>query len=129
MQLFNHTDYACAAWHQNFNKKYKNKLQVLQNKCIHFCLQLDNRQHIGTENFDKINWLPIDERFKQCLSKSVFKFSEMYPKYINKIYKTTNQNNTATRSSSLKLFQPLRTTPGSEIFVVFRAFYLEWFSK
>ena len=53
----------------------------------------------------------------------------MCPKYINKIYKTTNQNNTATRSSSLKLFQPLRTTAESEIFVVFRAFYLEWFSK
>ena len=32
--------------------------------------------------------------------------SEMCPKYMNKIYKTTDQNNTATRNSSLKLFQP-----------------------
>ena len=28
---------------------------------------------------------------------------------MNEIYTTTNQNNTVTRNSSLKLFQPLRT--------------------
>ena len=33
----------------------------------------------------------------------------MCPKYMNEIYKTTNQNNTITRNSSLKLFQLLRT--------------------
>ena len=75
-----HFDYTCAAWYPNLNKKYKNKLQFLQNKFIRFCLQLNNREHIGTEHFDKINWLPIDRRFKQCLSESVFKFfSEMCP--------------------------------------------------
>ena len=84
-------------------------MQVLQNKGIHFCLQLDNREHIGTEYFDKINWLPIDQKFKRCLSTSVFKFSEMCPQYMNEIYKTTNQNNSVTRNSSLKLFRPLRT--------------------
>ena len=31
-----HFDYACAAWYPNLNKKYKNKLQVLRNKCIRF---------------------------------------------------------------------------------------------
>ena len=105
-----HFDYTCGAWYPNLNKKYNNKLQVLKNNCIRFCLQLGNRQHIGTEHLDKINELPIDQRFKQCLSTSVFKFfSEMCPQYMNKIYRTTNQNNAATRNSSLKLFQPLRT--------------------
>ena len=105
-----HFDYACAVWYPNLNKKYKNKLQVLQNNCIRFCLQLDNIEHIGTEHFDKISCLPIEQRFKQCLSTSVFKFfSEMCPQYMNEIYQTTNQNNTVTRNSSLKLFQPLRT--------------------
>ena len=33
----------------------------------------------------------------------------MCPQYIHKIYRTTNQNNTVTRDSSLKLFQSLRT--------------------
>ena len=78
-----HFDYACAAWYPNLNKKYKNKLQVLQNKCIRFCLQLDNIQHIGTEYFDKISWLRIDQIFKQCLSTSIFNFfSEMRPHYM-----------------------------------------------
>ena len=33
----------------------------------------------------------------------------MCPQYINKIYRKANQNNAATRISSLKLFQRLRT--------------------
>ena len=33
----------------------------------------------------------------------------MCPKCRNEVYKTTNQNNTVTRNSSLKLFQPLMT--------------------
>ena len=83
-------------------KKYKNKLEVLQNKCIRFCVQLGNIEHIRTEYFDKISWLPMDQRFKQCLSISEFKFfSEMCPQYMNEIYSTV------TRNSSLKLFQPL----------------------
>ena len=85
-----HFDYACAAWYPNPNKKYKNKLQILQNKCISFCLQLDNIQHIGTKHFDKISWFPIDQRFKQWLSTSVFKFfCEMCRQYMNEIYRTT----------------------------------------
>ena len=125
-----HFDYACAAWYPNLSKKYKNKLQVLQNKCIRFCLQLDNREHIGTEHFDKINRLPIDQRFKQCLSTSIFKFfSEMCPQYVNEIYTRTNQNDTVTRNSFIKLFQPLRTKAESEMFVVFRASYFEWFAR
>ena len=125
-----HFDYACAAWYPNLNKKYKNKFQVLQNKCIRFCLQLDNIQHIGTEHFDKINWLPTDQRFQQYLSTNIFKFfSEMCPQYMNEIYRTTNQNNNVTRNSSLKLFEPLRTKAESEMFVVFRVCYLEWFTR
>ena len=100
-----HFGYAYAAWYPNLNKKYENKLQVLQNKCIYSCLQLDNIQHIGTEHFRKIRWLPIiNQRFKQCLCTSVFKFfSEMYPQFMNGIYRTTNQKNTVTRNSSLVL--------------------------
>ena len=85
-------------------------MQLLQNNNIRFCLQLDKRQHIGTENFDKFIWLPIDQRFKQCLSTSVFKFvSEMCPQYMNEIYTTTNENNTVPRNCPLKLFQLLRS--------------------
>ena len=71
-----HFDYACAAWYPNLNKKYKNKLQVLQNKCIYFCLQLDNIQYIGTKHFDKISWLPIDQRFKQVFLQAFLNSSQ-----------------------------------------------------
>ena len=75
-----HFDCTCVIRYPNLDKEYKNKLQVLQNKCICFCLQLNKRENIRAEHFDKINWLPIDQRFKQCLSTSIFKFfPEMYP--------------------------------------------------
>ena len=33
-----HFDYACSAWYPNLNNRLKLKLQILQNKCIRFCL-------------------------------------------------------------------------------------------
>ena len=38
-----HFDYACSVWYRNLYKKVKTKLQSLQNKCVYFCLQLDNK--------------------------------------------------------------------------------------
>ena len=88
-----HFDYACVAWYPNLNKKCRNKLQVLWNKCIRFWLKMNNREHIGAEHFDKTNWLPKYQRFKQCSSISFFKLSsEMCPQYMNEIYEITNQN-------------------------------------
>ena len=34
-----HFDYACSVWYPNLNKKFKTKLQTLQNKCGCFCLK------------------------------------------------------------------------------------------
>ena len=68
--------------------------------------QRTHRHRTFWQDFDSLR---IDQRFKQCLSSSVFKFcSEMCPQYMNEIYTTTNQNNTITRHSFLKFFQPLR---------------------
>ena len=69
-----HFDYACSAWYPNLNKRLKSKLQILQNKCIRFCLNLNNRAHIGQKEFEKINWLPVNDRFKQVISSMSFKF-------------------------------------------------------
>ena len=43
------------------------ELQTVQNKCIRYSPQLDNRSHIGMEDFEKINWLPVSKRFNQYL--------------------------------------------------------------
>ena len=50
-----HLDYACSAWYPNLNKKFKSKLQTVQNRCIRYGLQLDNRSYIGKKDFEKIN--------------------------------------------------------------------------
>ncbi len=59
-----HFDFAVSAWFPNLNKKLLSKLQICQNKCIRFCLYMDNRDHIGKREFKKINWLPVQERFE-----------------------------------------------------------------
>ena len=62
-----HFDFACLAWYTNLKKILKKKMQTCQNKCIRFCLNMGNRDHIGVQEFKKINWLPTRERFEQCL--------------------------------------------------------------
>ena len=106
-----HFDYACSAWYPNLNKRLKSKLQILQNKCIRFCLNLNNRAHIGQKEFEKINWLPINDHFKQVISSMSFKFcNNTSPPYMNDVFKPAGQPSTTTRASLLKLNQPLRRT-------------------
>ena len=69
-----HFDYACSAWCPNLNKKFKSKLQAIQNKCIRYCIWLDNRSHIGMKDFEKTNWLPVSKRLNQYLRFNDFKF-------------------------------------------------------
>ena len=107
-----HFDYACSAWYPNLNNRLKSKLQILQNKCIRFCLNLDSKAHIGLTKFDKINWLPISDRFEQCISLMTLKdfkyFNYLSPLYMNDVFKLADQNTTATGTSLCKLSQPLR---------------------
>ena len=47
------------------------KIQVTQNKCIHFCLKLNSRQHIGAKEFNEIKRLPTKERVEQRITTEV----------------------------------------------------------
>ena len=69
-----HFDYACSACYPNLNKNLTKKMQTAQNKCIRFSFGLENRSHVGINEFKTINWLPIQNRYGQCVSVSVFKF-------------------------------------------------------
>ena len=40
-------DYGSSAWYPNLNNRLDSKLQILQNKGIRFCLNLNSRAHIG----------------------------------------------------------------------------------
>ena len=51
-----HFGYACRAWYPYLNQKTKVKIQIMQNKCMHFCFKLDKMHHISEEEFRLINW-------------------------------------------------------------------------
>ena len=50
-----HFDYASSAWYPNLTQKMKNKIQITQNKCIRYCLQLDKMTHISKNEFETLN--------------------------------------------------------------------------
>ena len=104
-----HFDYACSACYINLNKKLESKLQTVQNRSIRYCLQLDNRNHIGVKHFEQINWLLISERFNQYLCSTAFKFLRKLSRYIFMIY-TDSLVKIKQRSSVLKLKYSLKNT-------------------
>ena len=55
-----HFDYTCSTWNPNLNAKLKRKLQIMQSKCIRFCLKLD----ISEEHFKTIGCLWIKDYSK-----------------------------------------------------------------
>ena len=106
-----HFDYACSAWYPNLSKKLKNRIQTSQNKCIRFCLQLDKMLHISRKEFVTINWLPIKERYNQCVNSIVFKyFDNQCPHYLNEVVLKAPESRSLLRNSYQKLQQPFRKT-------------------
>lgn len=61
-------DYTCLG------KRWKSKLQIPRNKCIRFCLNLNNMAHIWRDEFKKINWVPVNNYFKQLVSSMSCEF-------------------------------------------------------
>ena len=79
------------------------------------CKFLNNRAHIGRNEFKQITWLPVNDRFKQIVSSMLFQFcNNASPPYMNNVFKPAGQPNTITRGSLLKLNQPLRRTNHSQ---------------
>ena len=89
-----HFDYASSAWYTNLNKGIKQKLQVMQNKCIRFCLKKNSRAHIGVDDFIAINWLPVGYRANQIISSLVYKFcNKQGPAYMGNVFSLANRSN------------------------------------
>ena len=105
-----HFDYACSAWYPNLTNNLTKKIQISQNKCIRFCLGIDNRTHIGVNEFKTINWLPVQNRYEQCVALNAYKFCKgMGPAYMSDTYSLV-ENLQTTRRSILKLKLPLKKT-------------------
>ena len=106
-----HFHYACSAWYPNLTQKLKKKLQVMQNKCIHFCLQLDKMSIISHKEFKDLNWLPVITRFEQCVISIVFKFiNGSCPFYLNEVFEFAPKGNASLRNNFLKLKRLFRNT-------------------
>ena len=105
-----HFDYACSAWFPMLNKRLTKKIQTAQNKCIRFCLNLNNRAHVGIKELKDINWLPTKERFEQCTATNVFKFFDnSAPPYMLEMFSPVCQGR-ITRRSKNELNLPFRKT-------------------
>ena len=94
-----HYDYACSAWYPSLNKRLVKKIQISQNKCIRYCLKLDNRAHIGANEFKEINWLPF--------------FNNMAPDYTSEIFHPSHSRHN-TRMYTYKLDLPFRKSVYSQ---------------
>ena len=106
-----HFDYACSAWYPNLTQKLKKKFQVMQNKCICFYLQLDKMSTISHKEFKDLNWLPVINRFEQCVISIVFKFiNGNCPHYLNEVFEFAPEGNISLRNNFLKLKRPFRNT-------------------
>ena len=79
-------------------------LQASQNKCIRFCLELNDKSSIESKDFEKINWLPIHERVSHCSLGSICRFFvKDCPNYLDEIYVLLETNGVHTSSSYQKL--------------------------
>ena len=106
-----HFGYASSAWYPNLTQKMKNKIQITQNKCIRYCLQLDKMTLISKNEFETLNWLPVKDRFNQSINSIVFKyFTKQCPSYLNEVFELASPNNLRTRKRYLKLICPFRKT-------------------
>ena len=104
-------DYACPAWYPNLTEKTKKKIQIMQNKCIRFCLRLEKMHHISEEDFRLINWLPTCKRVGQCINTIIFKFANNTCRYyLKEIFEFAPHCRIDTRNKFAKLKIPLHKT-------------------
>ena len=107
-----HFDCGCTSWYPLLSKALKTKLQIAQNKCIRFCLELPPRGHISPSHFRKINWLPVEHRVELCTSTTVFKYWKgIAPSYLNDMF-MSSLNNYNTRSQMALDMPFCRTNKG-----------------
>ena len=76
----------------------------MQNKCNHFCPQLDKISlTICHKEFKDLNWLQVSARFEQCVISIVFKFiNGNGPYYLNEVFEFVSEGNVIFRNNFLK---------------------------
>ena len=76
-----------------------------------YCLQLDKITHISKNEFETLDWLPVEDRFNQSINSIVFKyFTKQCPSYLIEVFELASPNNLRTRNRYLELICPFRKT-------------------
>ena len=96
-----------TACYPNLIEKMKKKIQIIQNKCIRFCLRLDKLHHISEEGFRMINCLTTGKRVDQCINTITFKFvGSTCPYYLKENFEFAPYCRIDTRNKFAKLKKP-----------------------
>ena len=114
-----HFLYGCTSWYPLLCKALKTKLQIAQNKCIRFCLEIPPRCHINPSHFKKINWLSVKRRVELCTSTTFFKYwKRIAPSYLKDMF-MPSLNNSNTRSQKELDMSLCRTIKGQNSMSLF----------
>ena len=101
-------DYTCSAWYSNLTQSLKKKLQIMQSKCIHFCITLDKICTISHEEFKDFNWLPVNTRLEQYVISIMFKlFNGNYP-YLKEVFEIAPEGKGSLKKKFLKFKWPFQ---------------------
>ena len=82
-----HFNYACPVWYPNLNEKTKMKIQIMHNKCIRLCLNLNKPHHIAGKEFRWINRLSNSKTSDQGINtETCNSVNNTFPYYVNEIF-------------------------------------------
>ncbi len=103
-----HFDYACSSWYSALSQKYKNQLQVLQNKIVRFIMCVGPRVHIGQSELNFVGMLSSQDRVVQLKLNNVFKiFHDICPEYMKMFFtKVSSVHRYSTRGSPFNFVVP-----------------------
>ena len=121
-----HCDYTYPAWYPNLNEKSKKKIQIIQNKYICFCLNLEKMHHIFEEKSKLVNSSPVNKRVDQCNTITYNFVNNICSYYLNEIFEFAPHRRIGTRNNFCKLKIHFRkTNMGQKTFSYFFFLYLE----
>ena len=112
-----HFDYASSSWYSGLTQKHKSKLQVTQNKVIRYLLNLGPRTHLGPNEFNKVNMVPVELRVEQLKLNHMFKIiNHQAPNYLD-IALMRDQHSLRTRTHQHAVVIPHIKHTGASSFV------------
>lgn len=113
-----HFDYACSSWFYGLRKQCRHRLQTCQNKMIRFVLGLGSRSHVGTHEFQRVGWLPVEKRVCQLGLNCMYKIlSGEAPSYLSMgITRVADSHSHFTRSSLYSLVVVKHGSHGQKTF-------------